>query len=194
MKNKGIKKMTKLEDILSKRKVISKDVEVITQADTTPEPQQSKQSKQNIITKIFKTKPKAETETKTETKEAPQYSDEFLELKRKNDTLQKKINDLERKTKIAEQLARKSEKAEQEEKIQKALKKSVEIGFVSNMDDLEELRMRRALTLDYDKTVGALEHYEMEKTKKNNEIEIKKMPTTEAMAEKISNKILSNYY
>ncbi len=121
--------MTKLEKILSKRKVISKDEEVITQADTTPEPQQSKQSKQNIITKIFKTKPK-ETETQTETKEAPQYSDEFLELKRKNDTLQKKINDLERKTKIAEQLARKSEKAEQEEKIQKALKKSVEIGFV----------------------------------------------------------------
>jgi len=190
--------MTKLEKILSKRKVISKDVEVITQADTTPEPQQSKQSKQNIITKIFKTKPKAETETKTETqtetKEAPQYSDEFLELKRKNDALQKKINDLERKTKIAEQLARKSEKAEQEEKIQKALKKSVEIGFVSNMDDLEELRMRRALTLDYDKTIGALEHYEIEKTKKNNETEIKKMPTTEAMAEKISNKILSNYY
>ena len=186
--------MTKLEKILSKRKVISKDVEVITQADTTPEPQQSKQSKQNIITKIFKTKPKAETETKTETKEAPQYSDEFLELKRKNDTLQKKINDLERKTKIAEQLARKSEKAEQEEKIQKALKKSVEIGFVSNMDDLEELRMRRALTLDYDKTIGTLEHYEIEKTKKNNETEIKKMPATEAMAEKISNKILSNYY
>ncbi len=175
MKNKEIKKMTKLEEILSKRKVVSKDAEVITQAVATPEPQQSKQ---NIITKMFKAKPKSgkveKTETQTETKEQPQYSDDFLELKRKNDTLQKKINDLERKTKIAEQLARKSEKAEQEEKIQKALKKSVEIGFVSNMDDLEELRMRRALTLDYDKTIGALEHYEIEKTKKNNEIEIKK--------------------
>jgi len=190
MKNKGIKKMTKLEEILSKRKVVSKDAEVITQAVATPEPQQSKQ---NIITKMFKAKPKSrkveKTETQTETK-----GNDFLELKRKNDTLQKKINDLERKIKIADHLARKSEKAEQEEKIQKALKKSVEIGFVSNMDDLEELRMRRALTLDYDKTVGALEHYEIEKTKKNNEIEIKKMPTTEAMAEKISNKILSNYY
>ena len=35
------------------------------------------------------------------------------------------VNDLERKTKIAEQLARKSEKAEQEEKIQKGIKQNL---------------------------------------------------------------------
>ena len=66
MKNKGIKKMTKLEEILSKRKVVSKDAEVITQAVATPEPQQSKQ---NIITKMFKAKPKSGKVEKTENKQ-----------------------------------------------------------------------------------------------------------------------------